>query len=198
MMAHNIIKYSFGILKWHFQILLLPIEYDLNMQAYLPITLACLHNLILIHEPLNNISDMADSNNDSDNDSEDSYFNPWKNEAETGCGISDCSVASNICNCIAQRMWNDYQAIIHVHQSESEDKLSDGPDLSLADRMYLYLFARILDWVIHSTTVKKTHSNYFGTGWCALYKEIMNAMQESSFIIPKSSIAAEAFLMSER
>ena len=107
-MAYNITKYSFGILKWHFRILLLPIEYDLNMQAYLPITLACLHNLILIHEPLNNVSDMADSNNDSDNDSEDSYFNPWKNEAETGCGISDCSVASNICNCIAQRMWDDY------------------------------------------------------------------------------------------
>ena len=31
-----------------------------------------------------------------------------------------------------------------------------------------------------------------------LYKEVMNAMQESSFLIPKSSTAAEAFLMSER
>ena len=136
-MAHNVIECSFGILKWCFWILLLPIKYNLNMQAYLPIALACLHNLILIHKSLNNISDMANSNNDSDNNSEDFYFNPWEDGAETGGGVSDHNVASNICNCIAQCMWDDYQAIIHVCQSKFEDKLLDGSDLSLADRMYL-------------------------------------------------------------
>ena len=157
-MACNIIKHSFGILKQCFWILLLPIEYDLDMQAYLPITLACLHNLILTHEPLNNVSNMTDSNNDSNNDSEDFYYNPWEDGAETGGGVSDCSVASNICNHIAQHMWNDYQAIIHAYQSESEDKLSNGSNLSLADKIYIFVVVCKNSWLGHTFNNSKKNT----------------------------------------
>ena len=67
-MAWNVIECSFSILKCCFQILLLPINYNLCMQALLPATLICLHNFILTHEPLRNPADTTDYDEESTED----------------------------------------------------------------------------------------------------------------------------------
>ena len=124
-MARNVIKRSFGILKRHFRILLLPINYDLCTQALLPAALICLHNFILTHKPLGNLADTADHDEDSTEDG----FDPREDEAEVGLvgGNSDRGEASNMRNNIAQRMWDDYQSIAHDRDvvSDDDDTLSD-------------------------------------------------------------------------
>ncbi|KAG8220601.1 hypothetical protein J3R82DRAFT_2828, partial [Butyriboletus roseoflavus] len=110
-MAHNVIEHSFGILKQHFWILLLSIKYDLNTQACLPTALACLHNLILTHEPLDNLSDMNNSDDDKDLENK-GDFNAQGDRVAGMLGAggrnSDHSKASIMHNHIAQHMWEDY------------------------------------------------------------------------------------------
>ena len=124
-MAQNVIECSFGILKHHFQILLLPINYDFHTQALLPAALICLHNFILTHEPLGNLTDTADHDEDSTEDG----FDPREDEAKVGLvgGNADRGEASNMCNNIAQRMWDDYQSIACDCDvvSDDDDTLSD-------------------------------------------------------------------------
>jgi len=45
-----IIEQIFGVLKCHFQILLLAPEYDLNVQAQIPTALCAIHNFICVHD----------------------------------------------------------------------------------------------------------------------------------------------------
>jgi hypothetical protein len=49
--AHNVVKQIFGILKQQFQILQLPPEYDMSIQALIPPALAVLHNFIQHYDP---------------------------------------------------------------------------------------------------------------------------------------------------
>ncbi|KAG6327789.1 hypothetical protein ID866_11300, partial [Astraeus odoratus] len=47
--AQNMIKHIFGVLKHHFEILL-PLKYDINIQAMIPAALSVIHNFILSHD----------------------------------------------------------------------------------------------------------------------------------------------------
>ena len=49
--AHNVVKQIFGILKWCFQILCNPPEYNMAIQALIPPVLAVLHNFIWQYDP---------------------------------------------------------------------------------------------------------------------------------------------------
>jgi hypothetical protein len=49
--ARNVIERIFGILKWHFQILHLPPEYGMDVQALIPPALVALHNFICDFDP---------------------------------------------------------------------------------------------------------------------------------------------------
>ncbi|KAG6327324.1 hypothetical protein ID866_11765 [Astraeus odoratus] len=47
--AQNVIKHIFGVLKHHFWILLLLPEYNITIQAIIPVALSAIHNFILLH-----------------------------------------------------------------------------------------------------------------------------------------------------
>lgn len=49
----NEIERIFGVLKRRFRILTFAPEYDLSIQARIPVAMAAMHNFILTHEPLN-------------------------------------------------------------------------------------------------------------------------------------------------
>ena len=48
---HNVIECIFGVIKWKFWILLLPVEYNLEMQARIPAVICAIHNFTRDHEP---------------------------------------------------------------------------------------------------------------------------------------------------
>ena len=47
---HSVIEHIFGVLKWKFCILLLPTEYDMEIQARLPAALSAIHNFTRDHD----------------------------------------------------------------------------------------------------------------------------------------------------
>jgi hypothetical protein len=49
-LAHNVIECTFGVLKEHFKILLLPPAYSMDIQAWIIAALCALHNFIREHE----------------------------------------------------------------------------------------------------------------------------------------------------
>ena len=49
--ARNVIERIFGVLKRRFRILHLALEYNMEIQARIPVSLAALHNFIRIHDP---------------------------------------------------------------------------------------------------------------------------------------------------
>ena len=49
--ACNLIKHIFGVLKWHFCILVHPPQFNMHTQAHLPPALAAIHNFICKHDP---------------------------------------------------------------------------------------------------------------------------------------------------
>ena len=49
--AWNIIKCIFGVLKCKFHILWMAPEYNMSLQAWIPVALATVHNFIQEHEP---------------------------------------------------------------------------------------------------------------------------------------------------
>ncbi|KAG2030935.1 hypothetical protein BDR03DRAFT_877186, partial [Suillus americanus] len=55
-MLHNVIEHIFGVLKKHFCIILLPPEYNSEIQSRIPPALCLIHNIIHIHNP-NNLLD---------------------------------------------------------------------------------------------------------------------------------------------
>lgn len=46
---HNIIEQFFGVLKRQYQILQITLEYSIEIQAWIPCTLAAIHNFIQEH-----------------------------------------------------------------------------------------------------------------------------------------------------
>jgi len=48
--AQNVIERIFGIIKCRFHILLLPLEYSLEVQSRIPASLAAIYNFIRINE----------------------------------------------------------------------------------------------------------------------------------------------------
>jgi hypothetical protein len=57
--ALNIIECIFGVLKWHFRILVHPPQFSMDIQARLPPALAAVHNFIHKHDP-NDLADYED------------------------------------------------------------------------------------------------------------------------------------------
>ena len=49
---HNVIERIIGVLKHRFQILILPPEYAMDVQACIPAALACMHNIIHTWDPV--------------------------------------------------------------------------------------------------------------------------------------------------
>ena len=49
---HNIVECIIDVLKHCFWILLIPPEYDMNIQAHILAMLACVHNIIRMHDPV--------------------------------------------------------------------------------------------------------------------------------------------------
>ena len=49
--ARNVIERAFGIIKRRFRILLLPLEYAMEIQARILPALCALHNFIRLHDP---------------------------------------------------------------------------------------------------------------------------------------------------
>lgn len=58
---HHTIECTFGNLKKRFRILLLPPEYNFQIQAKIPVALATIHNFIIFHEPYNVPEDDAEN-----------------------------------------------------------------------------------------------------------------------------------------
>jgi hypothetical protein len=65
----NVIEHIFGVLKWRFQILLIAPEYNLEVQAQIPIALSAIHNFICIH-------DLLEGSLPNDNYTHDSFGGP--------------------------------------------------------------------------------------------------------------------------
>ena len=120
--ARNVIERTFGVLKWRFRILLLPLEFDLEIQARIPSALATLHNFILIHNPGDiNITDTAA-------DGEDYQLRGGPGVTmETGWEppAADQQI-KEWRDGIAQAMWDSYQDVLASCNVELDD--ADLPD----------------------------------------------------------------------
>lgn len=121
--ARNIIERIFGVLKRRFRILLLAPEYNLEIQARIPVALAVLHNFIRIHDPdegsLSDIPNHSISNNTE----------------ETTTGISEGYEGEIDIrrDRIAEEMWIDYQRIcqergIGIDDPTISDEFDDDND----------------------------------------------------------------------
>ena len=115
-LARNVIECIFGVIKRHFHILLLPPEYSIEVQAFIPIVLCVLHNIITSHnKPENNsiMQDWAasiewgDGIEEDTGDEEIGFEDGGEAEAEVEeIGPVDSKALRDT---IAEAMWNDYQ-----------------------------------------------------------------------------------------
>ena len=107
--ACNIIKHIFGVLKWRFHILVHPLQFDMDVQAHLPLALAAVHNFIQKY----NSSDITDFN-----DVEDPQLGMCGEgliaaEGQLAGGLPEVAErqqANERWGRIAQEMWAQYQA----------------------------------------------------------------------------------------
>ena len=99
----NVIERIFGVIKSQFHILQIPLEYDMNIQARVPVALCALHNFIRRYDPddffdpeLAGVDDAVDEDGDG----------------VLGDGPADVDERRRADTCrdgIAQEMWDDYQ-----------------------------------------------------------------------------------------
>ncbi|KIK14633.1 hypothetical protein PISMIDRAFT_116670 [Pisolithus microcarpus 441] len=116
--AWNVIERIFSILKHQFQILLLAPEYNVDMQACIPMALCALHNFIYSCDE--NEEDDSDITLDTDD----------KDDPQVAAGSAmqvDNLAASRLWDDIMVAMWNDYQAIL-VEQAQRSIDLDSGSD----------------------------------------------------------------------
>ena len=130
--AQNVIEHIFGVLKHCYRVLQLPLEYSLEIQSRLPASLAAVHNFILIHTPAD--SDAPDNTDDVEVGGDEHLYqggDPFAagdgEENHANVGVE----AGVMRDDMAQRMWDDYQAILlgreDLGDSDSSDIL-DGID----------------------------------------------------------------------
>jgi hypothetical protein len=101
--ACNVIEHIFGVLKKCFTVLLLPPEYNMDIQAQIPPALCAIHNFIRRHDP-DELQDVIDDLSDED-DGGDIFV------GELACGPPDNEArdrAHDKRDKIAEAMWNDY------------------------------------------------------------------------------------------
>jgi hypothetical protein len=99
-----VIERIFGVLKKRFTILLLPAEYNMDIQAQIPPALCAIHNFIRRHDP-DEIQDILDNTFDEDDGGGDMFVGhlaagPPDDEARNR--------ANDKWDKIAEAMWNDY------------------------------------------------------------------------------------------
>ena len=134
--ARNVIERIFGVLKRCFCILLLAPEYNLDMQARIPVALCALHNFIRVHDPFedNTINNFED---------DDGLVDPGGNSqsvADAGTDevdfFADANGGNQLWNEIATCMWRDYQNILRERLEQMDiDNIDedDGYDSELGD-----------------------------------------------------------------
>ncbi|KAG1806183.1 uncharacterized protein BJ212DRAFT_1282715, partial [Suillus subaureus] len=99
----NVIEQSFSVLKQCFHILLLSLEYKIEIQAQIPVALCTLHNFIWLHDPSKDPLPLMSIVEDNPSH----QGNPVA--AESGPYVQ----AANACyDCIAAHMWEDYEAYL--------------------------------------------------------------------------------------
>ena len=114
--ARNVIKHIFSVIKHCFCILLLPPKYSIEVQAFIPIVLCILHNIITSHnEPENNsiTQDWAASIEWGDGVEEDTSDEEigFEDGGEAEVEVEEISPINSkaLCDTIVEAMWNDYQ-----------------------------------------------------------------------------------------
>ena len=130
--ARNVIERIFGVLKHRYRVLQLPLEYSLEIQSCLPASLAAVHNFILIHTP---VDGNAPDNTDEVEVGGDEHLYQGGDPFAAGDGEenhANVGVEAGVMrDDMAQRMWDDYQAILlgreDLGDSDSSDIL-DGID----------------------------------------------------------------------
>ena len=126
--AQNVIERIFGIIKCRFHILLLPLEYSLEVQSRIPASLAAIYNFICINEEPD--PDSSDTSNEDPCGDEHPYqvgssVAAVVADAGGGDGGRDDLEARTMRDNLAQRMWDDYQLILSAHQDLLDDTESE-------------------------------------------------------------------------
>jgi hypothetical protein len=106
------------VLKRCFRILLLPIEYSIEVQARLPAGLAAIHNFTRIHDlscDEDNIDDSTDNTGDGDEE-----LPAAAASTANASAVEERNAASVMRDTIAQKMWEDYVvALSNRHDEDS-------------------------------------------------------------------------------
>lgn len=119
----NVIERIFGVLKRRFQILNSAPEYNMDIQARIPVSLAALQNFIRLHDPIEEpILGSSDHHFNCDAEDED-YVAPVLQDSP----INDHDQRRDQ---IAEAMWTDYQRIC---QERADDSISDDEDENSGD-----------------------------------------------------------------
>jgi hypothetical protein len=127
--ARNVIERIFGVLKRRFRILHIAPEYNLEVQARIPVALSALHNFIRIHDPeegsLSDIHNHLELNGADGNDD--------RIEVEVREHQEEVDARRNR---IAEAMWVDYQHICQErgqvdidYPMDSDDELDDEEEM---------------------------------------------------------------------
>lgn len=115
--ARNVIERIFGVLKRRFRILVIPPEYDLQIQTHIPPALCALHNFIRRHDP----SDINDFPDATDNPADRADGSGIGELATSAVSARERASAGNKRDQIAQDMWNSYQQILRERGEGWED-----------------------------------------------------------------------------
>ena len=120
-LAWNVIKHIFSVIKRCFHILLLPPKYSIEVQAFIPVALCILHNIITSHnEPENNSItqdwvasiEQGDGIEEDTSDEEIGFEDGGEVEAEVEeIGPVDSKALHDT---IVEAMWNDYQGHLQM------------------------------------------------------------------------------------
>jgi hypothetical protein len=120
--ACNVIERIFGILKRQFQILWLPPEYNMSIQARIPPALAALHNFIQLYDP-EEIQMYDDNDDDNHNDADELLgFRPdFVGELELGLVTPhEVAQANKRRDKIVDEMWEQYQCYLTDRAAHNE------------------------------------------------------------------------------
>ena len=125
--ARNVIERIFGVLKRRFRILHLAPEYDMEVQARIPVSLAALHNFIHIHDPKEGPvigSSSRHSQATDDADGQEDYVAPVLQGDEEMDERREQ---------IAEAMWADYQRICQERGINVDDPFDGNNDIDEDD-----------------------------------------------------------------
>lgn len=115
----NVIEHIFGVLKWHFHILLIPSEYYVKVQAQIPSALCAIHNFIQIHNPKEEIPNPGD-NEVQQVDYENNVY-------------GDVAARQDK---IAQDMWDSYQRVLEARGEDESGEDDNEGDTSNEEMFY--------------------------------------------------------------